>query len=481
MKLNKLINTKIELDIEALMVDSRTPAKNAIFFCVKGMKNDGHNFIDQAIDHGAICIIHSCDLRLYKPFIEYIKVNDVLSELTRILPIFYNKPSSKIDIFGITGTNGKSTIAKTIQYLINQDHKHCGYIGTISIDYANFVCEPDFTTPDPIKIHDILKDMLEHEVTHLALEVSSQGLDQGRVDALRFKTAIFTNLTHDHLDYHGTMESYYLAKKHIFDLLDHDGSAIINIDDPYGNRLLKELSTKKISYGIEHPADYFAKQIEFRNNHTEFTLVFKKQEFKVKTNLLALFNIYNLLAVIAACHCRGMSLETIIPLLSTIPQIEGRMEMILEGQNFNCIIDYAHTPDGFEKIFTYAKTITSNKSKIIVVFGTAGHRDTKKRPILGAIAEKYCSMIIITEEDPRTESPLEIAKEVASGIKTGVYSIVVDRYDAIRQSLEMANQGDTVLILGLGVQKYMYRKYGKERYTGDDVIVKELIHSVILP
>ena len=283
-----------------------------------------------------------------------------------------------------------------------------------------------------------------------ALEVSSQGLDQHRVDALRFDVAIFTNLTHDHLDYHGNLENYYQAKKKLFSLVKPKGCSIVNIDDPYGARLFSEINTRKYSYSIYNEADYQAKDIILSPLSTKFTLIVSGKEYQLETNFVSEFNLSNLLAVIASLHQNGISIEDMTDYLNKLPQVDGRMEVIQEGQKFNVIVDYAHTPDGFEKIFEFAQSITSPNNKIISVFGSAGKRDSKKRPILGSISDKYCQMIILTEEDPRNESALQIAQEIANGIKENNYIIVLDRYDAISQALELANTNDTVLILAKG-------------------------------
>jgi UDP-N-acetylmuramoyl-L-alanyl-D-glutamate--2,6-diaminopimelate ligase len=313
-----------------------------------------------------------------------------------------------------------------------------------------------------------------------ALEVSSQGLDQHRVDALRFDVTIFTNLTHDHLDYHGNLENYFQAKKRLFSLLKPKGCSIVNIDDPYGARLYNEIYTRKYSFSIYDTADYQAKNIELGALSTKFTLVVEDKEYNLETNFVSEFNLSNLLAVIAALHQSGFSIDQISEHLNHLPQVDGRMEVIQEGQNFNVIVDYAHTPDGFEKIYQFANSITSENNKIISVFGSAGKRDSKKRPILGSISDKYCQMIILTEEDPRNESALHIAQEIASGIKQNNYIIVLDRYDAIRQALELANKNDTVLILAKGNERYITRQYGKEYWMGDEAATIDILKKLIV-
>ncbi len=478
MKLNRLFKEASPIEIKEFMTDSRVELKKSLFFCLKGMVHDGHHFISQAINNGAIAIVYSDEIE-FVDGIEYIKVDSVIDELNRTAAIFFHNPSAKLNMIGVTGTNGKSTIAKTIKEIYSL-WQACGYSGTISIEYGVNKEKPDFTTDETVPTLKMLRRMIKADMKACALEVSSQGLDQHRVDALKFDVAIFTNLTHDHLDYHGNLENYYQAKKKLFSLVKSKGCSIINVDDPYGLRLYNEINTRKYSYSIYQEADYQAKDFILSPLSTKFTLVVQNQEFQLETNFVSEFNLSNLLAVIAALHQSGFALEQITEQLAHLPQVDGRMEVIQEGQNFNVIVDYAHTPDGFEKIYQFAQSITSANNKIISVFGSAGKRDSKKRPILGSISDKYCQMIILTEEDPRSESALQIAQEIAIGIKENNYIIVLDRYDAISQALELANQNDTVLILAKGNERYIIRQYGKEYWMGDDAATVDILRKVIV-
>jgi UDP-N-acetylmuramoyl-L-alanyl-D-glutamate--2,6-diaminopimelate ligase len=411
--------------------------------------------------------------------IEYIKVENVVQELNRVAAIFFKHPSHKLNLIGVTGTNGKSTIAKTIKELYSL-WSPCGYSGTISIEYGPNKEKPDFTTDETVPLLKMLNRMIKANMKAAALEISSQGLDQHRVDALNFDIGIFTNLTHDHLDYHGNLESYFQAKKRLFTLIKPKGCSIINIDDTYGARLFNEIETRKYSYSIHEKADYQAKDIELNALSTKFTLIVDNVEYPLETNFVSEFNLSNLLAVIASLHQSGFSLEQITSQLNNLPQVDGRMEVIQEGQSFNVIVDYAHTPDGFEKIYQFADSITPANNKIISVFGSAGKRDSKKRPILGSISDRYCQMIILTEEDPRNESALQIAQEISTGIKQNNFIIVLDRYDAILQALELANKNDTVLILAKGNERYITRQFGKEYWMGDDSAAKDILKKFIV-
>lgn len=474
MKLSELFDQVEDIEIKSLMNDSRKKRPNSIFFCEKGMMNDGHRFIDQAIDNGAIVIVHSEPLAETREGITYIKVKNVNHVYNRVADAFYGHPSHTLKMYGVTGTNGKSTIACIIRDVLNH-FKPTGYIGTIAIEYGNVKLPPLLTTPDIDDLHGILRDMVDAGIEACALEASSIGIEQGRVDAIDFDAAIFTNLTHDHLDYHGTMENYFQAKKKLFDNLKEDAVAITNVDDPYGMKIVEDCPCRVITYGIDHEADYRITNYSLRSDRTIFTLHCNGMEYEIVTNLVARFNLYNLLAAIAALNTTGVSITMMLPMLNQITQVEGRVQRIDCGQPFNVIVDFAHTPDGIEKLCQYASAITSKGNRIIAITGSAGQRDTAKRPRFGEILDKYADMIILTEDDPRDEKPAEIAQEIARGIKKKSYILIEDRYNAIRQAVEICSEGDTIVIMGKGDERFMYREFGREPYEGDDAIAKEVI------
>lgn len=474
MLLSELVLGAPEITINSLMIDSRKKSSDALFFCIKGMANDGHLFIDQAISNGAVAIVYSENLDKKVEGITYIQVDNVRVALAYITNIFYDDPSKKLKMFGVTGTNGKSSIAKMIKYIYSLQAP-CGYIGTISIEYGSVKKAPKLTTPDVVELQSVLHDMVLCNMKACALEVSSIGLEQHRVDGIDFDCAIFTNLTHDHLDYHGNMESYFSAKRMLFQMIKSNGLSVINIDDNYGRRLIEDAQGNVITYGTSNDASYRFSNIKQYNNRTTFNLTHGNTEYFIETNLLAMFNVYNLVAVIVSLHESGMDMEVILEAVKHIPQIEGRMEYIDEGQNFNVIVDFAHTPDGIEQVMKFASSITPKENRIIAVFGSAGKRDVIKRPIFGEIADKYCDLIILTEDDPRDESVEDIAKEIAKGIKQKNYIIITRRIDAIRQAIELANAHDTILLLGKGDENFLYAQWGKEKYLGDNVVARQCI------
>ena len=479
MLLNELFENAPEIEIENITSDSRTKKKNSIFFCIKGMVFDGHKFYKQAIANGAVVIVYSHSIDTNVENVVFIRVSNVVEAMGRVSDKFYYYPSKQMYMYGVTGTNGKSSITSLIKQLL-KNYRKCGYIGTISIEYGDIKLPPLLTTPTVLDLQYYLAKMVEAKMDCCALEVSSIGIEQGRVSNIDFDIAIFTNLTHDHMDYHGSMTGYFNAKKQFFDSMKLDGVVITNVDDEYGLEIVKDTKAKVYTYGINNEADFQAKDIDLQAKQTIFTLVCSDGEYRLKTNLVAKFNVYNLLATIAALRLSGIEMNDIIANLDTLGKIEGRMHLIDENQPFNIVVDFAHTPDGIEKVFQYASEITSPKNRIIAVFGSAGKRDLKKRVIFGELADKYCDMIILTEDDPRDEEVEDIANEIASGIKNKNYTIVLDRYNAIRLAIDIANRNDTILILGKGDEQFMYRVYGREPYIGDHKACIEILDKFYL-
>lgn len=479
MRLNELFENVPDIEIKSLMADSRKKRPDSIFFCVRGIRFDGHRFIGQAIENGAKVIVHSEPIEEMSPEVTYLKVKDVNEVFNKVADAFYGYPSHHMKMYGVTGTNGKSTTSCLIRDILNPISP-TGYIGTISISYGNVKLPPLLTTPDIDDLHGILKDMLAADIHNCALEASSIGIEQGRVDSIDFDVAIYTNLTHDHLDYHGTMENYFKAKQKLFDRLKEDAYAITNIDDPYGKEMVENCKCHVVTYAIDQEADYQITKYQLFKDKTIFTLKFDDQEYELETNLVAKFNLYNLLVAMVALHVTGISIEQMMEKIKHITQVEGRAERIHVGQPFNVIVDFAHTPDGIEQLCQFATAITPKENRIIAITGSAGMRDTVKRPIFGEILDRYADMIILTEDDPRNEKIVDICNEIASGIQDTNYVVIEDRYDAIRQAVEIANEGDTILIMGKGDEKFIYRDFGREPYEGDDVIAEEVIRKYYL-
>lgn len=469
------------INIEGLSFDSRKVRPGDMYFCLPGLTSDGHDYVDQAIEKGARAIVHSKPIDTSSPGVVYICVDDTLDAMNQAAKIYYNRPSDRMRMFGVTGTNGKSTVANIIRHF-EEPQTPCGYIGTIAISYGDKTLSPDLTTPDALTLQRILRDMADVGMKACAMEVSSHGLAQKRVKGIDFDVAIFTNFTYDHLDFHGTMDRYFEAKSLLFSKrVKTDGVSILNADDPKFGDLAALSSARVVSYAIDNGADYRAINVKLDSHSSSFDLVFGSKVYPVQTNLVGEFNIYNLLAAIAAVHQSDdtQSLEEIIAKAKTIPQVAGRMEQINEGQNFNVIVDFAHTPDGMEKMFQFGSAIKRPGGSLIAVFGSAGKRDKPKRKVFGELAQKYCGMVYLTEDDPRDEDPKDIAAEIRTGMKDVPNVFVNDRYEAIRQAIEAANAGDTVLILGKGDEPYMYHEEGRVPWIGDNVAARECLHRLL--
>lgn len=477
MRLSKLFKNAPTVNVSGLCFDSRKVKKDNVYFCLPGLTFDGHDFIDSAIENGAICVVHSKEIQHKKDGVIYIRVHDVNEAMNQCARIFYGKPSDKMTMYAITGTNGKSTVANIIRSILDPIEP-CGYIGTIAIEYGDVKLMPDLTTPDALFLQSKLSDMVNAGMKACALEVSSHGLSQGRVNGINFNVAIFTNFTYDHLDFHGTLENYFDAKSILFkDRVRSDGVCILNKDDPKYAELAALCAARVVTYGIENEADYRAIHIQMNNEASHFDLVYQGKSYPVMTNLVATYNIYNLLAAIAALHETGIELEKIIAACCQIPQVQGRLEQIKEGQDFNVIVDFAHTPDGLQKVMEFGRSITKEDGNLIAVFGSAGKRDVAKRKVFGELADKYCDFIILTEDDPRDEDPKEIAAQIKEGIQETTNIFIEDRYEAIRQAVESAKTGDTILLLGKGDEVFIYRENGRAPWVGDHMAVRECIHK----
>lgn len=464
----------IDIEISEIMTDSRKKTTDAVFFAIEGLSRDGHDFIEQAISNGAIMIVHSKDLETYDPDVIYIKADDTLKCLNEFAAFFNDYPSKKMHVFGVTGTNGKTTISYMIYDILNRIDS-CGYIGTLGYAYDKSMHEQYYTTPTAEQLQSILKEIYDNGCQNVAIEVSSQGLDLHRADTVDFDCVMFTNLTHDHLDYHKTFENYYKAKAKLFEIANKNGVAIINTDDEYGRRLYDECNIRKVSYGMDK-GDYHLENVELSDNRSSFDIIHEEKHYHIESNLLALYNVYNILCAFAALVESGYDPEVFIDFFKDISLIPGRMERIDEGQNFDVIVDFAHTPDGFNKIIDYARSIC--QGKIIVTFGMAGSRDRLKRPIIGEIVDEKCDEIILTSDDNHYERFEDIANEIMEGIKKKKAMIIEDRIEAIEYAISRCQSGDCLLILGKGDDDFNKVEDRKEPYPGDNNVAREILKRI---
>ncbi|MBO4918756.1 MAG: UDP-N-acetylmuramoyl-L-alanyl-D-glutamate--2,6-diaminopimelate ligase, partial [Erysipelotrichaceae bacterium] len=476
MNLSKVFNVQHDKEIRSIMFDSRKKNPDSIFFAMKGKINDGHRFIDQAIENGAVAIVYTDEIEQQKDGIAYIRVKDATEAYVSFCNAFYDYPTKKMNTIGITGTNGKTTIAWIIRSIISEFVK-CGSIGTMGYCYGEEIIDSsmNLTTPKSDELFRIGKEMVDNGCQVLVLEASSEGLLTHRLDQVRFSTAVFNNLTSDHMDIHNDMESYFKAKCILFDMLDHNGKAIINIDDPYGIRLLEQSKNINITYGIKNDADYKADHVCLFNDHSEFDLLHDGAVYHIRTNLLAEFNIYNLLAVIAVLNENGYEIEKILPYLESLDTTPGRCQLIDAGQDFNVVVDYAFTPNSFEKVFAFAKSITAEDKNIIAVFGASGDRDHLRRPGTALIADKEADTVILTYDDPSTEDMMQILQEMKTYFRRLDPEIILDRFDAIKKAVSIAKTGDTILLLGKGNDTFFLDQNGRIPYISDKTAAEKAI------
>ncbi|ABB15729.1 UDP-N-acetylmuramoyl-L-alanyl-D-glutamate--2,6-diaminopimelate ligase [Carboxydothermus hydrogenoformans] len=467
-----------ELEVTGIEQDSRQVKPGNIFVAIKGFTADGHDFIEKVIEKKPALIVAEEE----RPGIfgvNHLLVKDSRQALALLARTFYGNPTEKISVIGVTGTNGKTTVTHLVTSLLESFGYKTGLIGTIYNRIGDKILPVTNTTPDALSLQRLFAEMVKSEVSHVAMEVSSHALVQKRVLGIDFKTGVFTNLTQDHLDFHESMENYFNAKKELFKILAEQKAlpGVINKDDFYGQRILKEVAHPFVTYGIKEQADITAKNVELTNSGTAFTLCYQEEEYPVKVKLLGLFNVYNILAAVGTLLTLGFSLPDIVKNLPLLNPVPGRFELIDEGQDFAVIVDYAHTPDGLENILKSARAITPGR--VIAVFGCGGDRDKTKRPKMGKISATLADITIITSDNPRTEDPEAIINEIEKGFfdaLPGKYLKEVDRKKAIKTALLLAKPGDTVVIAGKGHEDYQI--IGTTKYPFDDrVVAREILRG----
>lgn len=451
----ELVNCEdTSMEIDGLSYNSKKTQPNDLFICLTGEHVDGHEYAEEAFDNGAIACVAERRLNLDIPQIIVSSTEEILAQISNE---YYGNPSAKLNIIGVTGTNGKTTVTHLIQKLYEAFDKNCALIGTLGYKFHSN--DPyqgtGHTTPQAPELQKLLFYINENNQDNVVMEVSSHSLVQHRVDYVDFNGAVFTNLTQDHLDFHITMENYFRAKSMLFEDLVAGDFAVINNDDDYADRFLGVISptVSTYTYGIKKPADVFAKDIQYTEEGASFTCVVKGKEYKTKTVMNGLFSVYNILASIATAFAVGFDIEKAIHVLEKISGVAGRFETIVTKPTV--IVDYAHTPDGLENVLKTARDITSESGKLICIFGCGGDRDATKRPKMGSIAEKYADTVIVTSDNPRSENPQQIISDILAGFKN-VNSVIVepDRELAIREAYKLAGPKDVVLVAGKGHEDY---------------------------
>lgn len=460
------------IEIHSVTDDTRKLSKGDIFLCIKGNRFDGHDAAPKMIARGAALVAAEHDTGVRPQII----VPDTRKYLAVLAANYYGNPQKKLKMIGVTGTNGKTTIAHIIKHIIGQTGKKCACIGTAGIDLCGTFYEPDKdipTTPRPMELFGFLAEAVKNGAEYCSIEASSQALAQGRLYGIQFAAGVFTNLTQDHLDFHGSMENYYKAKKELFL---HCDNAIINTDDKYGKRLYGEINCPKSSYSIKDAADYYSVNIKTKPSSVTYWLSCQREEksFPVNFGMPGIFNVDNSLAAAAACCEIGA--DTIcgcVKALETFKGVRGRCEVIYSG-SFTVICDYAHTSDALEKILKTVKAFA--EGKIICLFGAAGERDGDKRPEMGIVVGKNADMAILTSDNPRFEDPEKIMRDVERGLDrtTVEYKAIENRREAIEYALSAAREKDIVLLCGKGHENYQV--YGDDyQHFDEHEIVKEIL------
>jgi UDP-N-acetylmuramoyl-L-alanyl-D-glutamate--2,6-diaminopimelate ligase len=463
--------------VKGITCNSKKVLDNFIFVAIKGTHVDGHGFIQEAIDRGAKIIVTQSTVHSLQSTkkIVFIKVNDTRKALAKLAAEFYGHPSKKIKVIGITGTNGKTTVTYLIEALLKEAGFAPAVIGTVNYRFKERTIPSQNTTPGPCELQSLLADMVKENIDYCLMEVSSHALSQDRTEGINFHSAIFTNLTQDHLDYHKTLENYFQTKAKLFQDISPNAFVVINNDNEYGRRL-KELihSSEIITYGIEHQADVMARNIKCDISHTEFILTAMKKKINFKTSLIGRHNVYNILASFTWTFKEGLDLAVVKSSLEKFDFVPGRLERIKCKRGFSVFVDYAHTEDALTNVIKALRDVSDKR--IIVVFGCGGERDRTKRPKMGYVACELADYVIITNDNPRCEEPEEIIKDIRRGIRKNNYFILPDRKEAIKKSLSLAKAGDIVLIAGKGHENYQILK-DKKIHFDDRRVVRECLMS----
>lgn len=471
-----------ETIITGIEHDSRKAETGTLFVCIKGVHVDGHKFISQAVNAGAKAILTTRETVEVPAGVAILRVPDLNKALDTIVPYFHDYPARSMRIIGITGTNGKTTTSYITRAILRAAGYRVGLIGTIQIMIEDEVYPIHNTTPDVVELQHTLAIMRDKGMDYVVMEVSSHALDQDRVAGIEFDTAVFTNLTQDHLDYHKTLENYMLAKAKLFDKVSEAGvkngkTAVVNIDDAAGKVMLEHAKCRHITYAIDKKADLRATAINVLASGANFTLnneAFGKMPLKL--HITGIFNVYNVMSAVGAALAENIESAVIAKVLQEFTSVPGRFELVKAGQDFSIIVDYAHTPDGVENVLKTARKIA--KKKIIAVFGCGGDRDRTKRPIMGRLAAELADVVIATSDNPRSEDPEFILNEVEIGVKEKIgnkqHEKIVDRRQAIFRAVALAQTDDIVVILGKGHENYQILK-DKTIHFDDKEVAREAV------
>ena len=463
----------MSVDVKGICFDSRKVKEGFLFIAVKGTQSDGHEYIAKAIDLGAIAVVCEKLPDVVTDKITFVSVKNSGQALGIIASNFFGNPSEKMKLIGVTGTNGKTTVATLLYKLFAALGHRPGLISTVENRIVDQVIPSTHTTPDPIQLNELLKRMVSEKCTHVFMEVSSHAIDQERIAGLKFVGALFTNITHDHLDYHLTFENYIKAKKKYFDELGGDAFALVNADDKRGMVMMQNTKATKYSFGLKKMVDFKAKIITNSIEGLELELAGKTVWFK----LIGDFNAYNVLAVYGAAMLLGEDSDEVLVKLSSLKGAVGRFELVLPGSKKIAIVDYAHTPDALKNVLETIAQFRSGAEQVITVVGCGGNRDRTKRPLMASIACRLSDKVVLTSDNPRDEDPMEIIKEMQTGVmptEARKTLIIADREEAIKTACMMAKEKDIILVAGKGHETYQEIKGVKYPFDDREVVERML-------
>lgn len=463
------------LMISGIQYDSRKVTLGNLFVAIKGFQSDGHQYIKQALERGAIAILISDEQYCSNEY-PWILVEDSRLALAEVSNAYYGHPSEKLKLIGVTGTNGKTTTTNLICSIIEAQGQKTGLIGTIHNRIGDHILEGSRTTPESLELQQMFAQMVEEGIGYAVMEVSSHALELQRVACCDFDIAVFTNLTQDHLDYHKTMEQYCQAKTKLFKMLGNQGetaglqkTAVINLDDPWASHFMVASNVPVVTYSMQKEASWKAEQVQVGANGVQYVV----DGHPVRLHLTGNFNVYNSLAALAVGDALGFSPEAVIGALEQVPGIAGRFQTVSGARDFSVIVDYAHTPDGLENVISTAQAFA--KGRVITVFGCGGDRDRTKRPLMGAMAAELSDFCVVTSDNPRTENPEQILQDILPGVtqhmQPETYHVEVDRRKAIHYAVQMAQPGDVVLLAGKGHENY--QEINGEKHHFDDYEVAQ--------
>jgi UDP-N-acetylmuramoyl-L-alanyl-D-glutamate--2,6-diaminopimelate ligase len=463
----------MRIDVKGICFDSRQVKHGFLFVAVKGTQSDGHQYISKALDLGATAVVCEVLPAEVPGNVTFVTVKNSAQALGVIASNFFQNPSGKVRLTGVTGTNGKTTVATLLFRLFTSLGYKCGLVSTVENLIVDKVVPSTHTTPDPIQLNDLLNQMVAAGCTHVFMEVSSHAIDQERISGLKFAGAIFTNITHDHLDYHLTFENYIKAKKKYFDELGSDSFALVNTDDRRGMVMLQNTKATKYTYALKKVADFKGKILTNSIEGLELDLAGKTVWFK----LIGDFNAYNLLAVYGSAVLLGEETDNILVKLSSLKGAVGRFDLVLPGSPKIAIVDYAHTPDALKNVLETIAQFRSGNEQVITVVGCGGNRDRAKRPLMASIACRLSDKVVLTSDNPRDEDPIEIIKDMQRGVTpTEVRKtlVIADREEAIKTACMMANNKDIILIAGKGHETYQEIKGVKYPFDDREVVERML-------